>query len=213
MRHLAAVVLVCVAAVACGTASPDGGEHSASTAEAVINPNPGCYSGYTQQCHVMNGRQLCNCVPLSCTFVNPPAPANSYAWAESWTMGSNDGSCPDIAAPTGTWKKFVPPPSCNNPWSFTGIPCESLSQGAPPPAVCSPGTFKTPSCCTYVWWPADYVAPTSCADASVCTSDPTQSQFTQVLCEHAGMTIVASQRTVCEYPCNGNAACRTCNQP
>ena len=224
MRHLAAVVLVCAAAVACGNASPDRTELTGSTAEGVINPNPGCYSGYVSQCHYKEGRELCTCVPLSCNFEDSGTPPPGVTrWIESWTMGSEDGSCPDIPAPTGTWKELSNAVQCTTEESFFGVPCEVYDRGNPVPAGCSPSNFGTPSCCTYVWWPAGFVADTSCAAYSnTCSADGgTASQFPQVLCLHAGMTLKANEREPCFAPdggaidggcggIGGGGKCRTC---
>jgi len=224
MRHLAAVVLVCAAAVACGNASPDGGEPSASTAADLINPTPGsgiCASGYTYQCHNMNGRQLCGCEALPCDWVTTPAPTGFRDWVESWTVGSNDGSCPDIKAPTGTWKNLSNALQCTTDGAFEGVPCEWTAHPILP-AGCKASNFGTPSCCTYVWWPAKFVVDTSCApDSNQCLdSDSTWEQFPQVLCAHPGMKLVANEVGTCDTSncgglggIGGGGTCRTCSSP
>jgi len=219
MRHLAAVVLVCAAAVACGNASPDQTELTGSTAEGVINPNPGCYSGYVSQCHYMEGRQLCTCVPLSCTWDTTQPPAGFTDWIESWTVGSNDGSCPNIKAPTGTWRNLSNALQCTTPQAFDGVPCEYMNTGYVLPQGCNPSNFGTPSCCTYVWWPADFVEDTSCTPGSnTCeNADSTWEQFPQVLCAYNGMKLVANEVFTCDSSncgglggIGGGGKCRTC---
>ncbi len=214
MRHLVAFALASLAAVACGSASPDPTERSASTGEDLINPNPGCYSGYFSKCQQVNGQRLCTCVPNSCTWQTYQAPPGYEYWIESWTVGSSDGSCPDIAAPTGTWKNLSTSLQCAPPGSFDGVPCEWINGWLP--WQCKPSNFGTPSCCTYVWWPAGYVAPTSCVAQSNSCPVGTPSQFRQVLCTQAGMTLIANEAGVCTGPnCGlpGGGGCRTCNLP
>jgi hypothetical protein len=188
MRHLAAIALASLAAIACGTASPDRTEPSASTGADLINPVGGgsCYSGYVNKCQFMNGHELCGCVPLSCNWDVP----TGLNWVESWSVGSSDGSCPDIKAPTGTWKELsIVQQGC--PFGFGGVPCEAEFPSTA--QECNPNDFGTPHCCTYVWWPTGY-APPACPSPgeydSSCTNGA-PSQFPQVLCTHAGMTFKA----------------------
>jgi hypothetical protein len=228
MRYLPAIALASLAAIACGNASPDSTEQSASTGADLIIPNPGsssCYSGYVYQCHVMVNRVFCGCEPLSCNFEDSGTPPNgTVEWIESWTMGSQDGSCPDIAAPTGTWKELSNAVECTTEGSFFGVPCEWYARGNPQPAACNPSNFGTPSCCTYVWWPNGFVADASCAAWSNECPAGTAAQFPQVLCLHAGMTLKANEREPCFAPdggainggcggIGGGGTCRTCSSP
>lgn len=222
-RYLSAVALVSLAAIACGT-SPDRPEPSASTGADLINPNPGCYTGYWDKCQTIEGKTLCSCVPLSCTFDDGGTPpVGTVRWIQSWTMGSEDGSCPDIPAPTGTWKQLSNAVQCTTEASFFGVPCEEYQRGNPAPAGCDPGKFGTPSCCTYVWWPAGFVADTSCTPFSNECPAGTAMQFDQVLCLHAGMTLYANLGAPCFSPdgglepgcggIGGGGTCRTCDLP
>lgn len=218
MRHLAAAFLlssVSLAAAACSSASPETTDHTATTASDILfNPNPGpgtCSSGYYYQCNTMpSGFRLCGCQALSCDWDIERPDADAYAWIESYGVGSSDGSCPDIKAPTGTWKELSIVTTCPTGWGFQGVPCEV---SANLPNQCSPSDYNTPYCCTYVWWPQNYTVPSTCTQ-QLCPSG-TADQSPQALCTHAGMKIKAIGQDNClpdQPKCGlpGGGSCSAC---
>jgi hypothetical protein len=207
MRHLIAVMLAAVAAVACSTAP---GEPTGTTTQAVTT----CSSGYEYQCHLIFGHDLCGCVAVPCNWVIPPPPTTpptyGTVWAEAWAVQTPSGACPEIETPTGTWAELGsiqgPPPG--PPLYFNGIPDEAGNCFGPnsenPSQTCA-SMLDGGSCCTYVWWPRGYPngPPSSWAP-----------QDSQALCTFQGRTIVALQQPTVtpSCPAPGSGTCGTCGK-
>ncbi len=205
MRHLIAITLASVAAVACGTAP---GEPAGTTTQAVTT----CSPGYVYQCHLMSGHELCGCEEVPCNWVVPPPPTTPTTlgvWAEAWAVESPTGACPEIVTPTGTWAELgsIPGPASGPPLYFNGVPDEAgncFGPGTRNVSQTCASMFDGGSCCTYVWWPSGY--------PNMAVSWPQQDS--QALCTYVGRTIVALQQPTvtpdCPHP--GSGTCGTCGK-
>lgn len=212
MRHLIAIPLASLAFVACGSAGdPSAAERTASTEQAIVR----CQAGYYYSC---NKENVCSCVkgtmpPPTCNFAAAAGKPDYNTWIESWAAPTTDGQCPDRPGNQGTWKQLSseyagrPAPV----FSFDGVPNESMN-GINRVHECS-DAFGDSNCCTYVWWPDDFVVPTGRYEGS-----PGPQQDPQALCVVTGVTFIALEIAICDenndagLPCilPGGGSCGTC---
>lgn len=218
MRHFAFLSLAsftALAVAACGTV-PDGTEKSASEGQALgvhkcpVGQRPDC-SGDGPQ-----GQEICTCV-AACNVSYPAYGPSSYV--QSWAVLSPDGTCPDVAGSGGTWKDLQSVQSV--PGGFDGVPCE-IRWASYPVRSCA-FYFGSAQCCTYVWWPTGFVAPSTqvaqTSTPSVCPSEP---QDELALCGFYGYEdreLYAMLAGSCpesnESRCDGGggSSCNTCLRP
>lgn len=212
MRHLFAIALAPLAVLACSSTT-GGSDRTGTSAESVTS----CPPGYDYECHLLQNRQVCDCVyvPPVCDFLTQPPPTGSTAWVAAWAVLSPTGECPDIPTPTGTgtWKNLVIPEGWLGSGCFDGIPNDMFAVfGAP---QCSDYFNETP-CCTYVWWPQGFSQPDPCSLPTV-EGGP---QDTSGLCTTMGQTFVALEQTKCgnfsgkieTCPRPGSGTCGTCTK-
>ncbi len=209
MRHLFAIALAPLALLACSSAPDGSADRTGTSAENVTS----CPPGYDYQCHLLQDRQVCDCVyvPPVCDFVTEPPAAGCTESVVAWAVLSPTGECPDLPTPTGTgtWKNLesqyagMPGGDC-----FDGIPNDKSTSDTP---QCSDVFTDTP-CCTYVWWPADFEQPNPCAPPT----NEGQAQDTSGMCTTTGRTFVALEQGICvgsaPPPHPGSGTCGTCSK-
>ena len=217
MRHLLALTVASLAAVACGSTPTT--EPAGSTTEAQLF----CPVGTKLECTTPN---KCTCVvvppPPVCTFdvpTPPQGPPQNWWWIEAWATTQTAGQCPDVPGAGGTWKNVDPSKASDVVGCFMGVPCVSGDPTLPPPSCANMYPAGEP-CCTYVWWPAGFVLEAvslplggSCYASveSACDSNPNDEA---ALCRYTGQVFTAMENVSCtpigrEYPCGepGGSGC------
>lgn len=190
MRTLAFATIASFAALAvaaCGTA-PDGTDTTASTTQAIMT----CPAGTTPKCTGFGTARKCQCLPYvqqqpTCTYVAPSS-SGTAQYIESWAVASPDGTCPDIPATEGTWKNLQP--IDYGSFGFDGVPCERRGLPVSLATCTSIPELASQPCCTYVWWPNGFVAPSPWVAQGLAPQEAcSEVAVSYALCTHPPMTL------------------------
>ena len=111
------------------------------------------------------------------------------------------GACVDVAGYQGTWKQLSSEYAGQRAplFSFDGVPNESMN-GVNVVHQCS--EVLGPGCCTYVWWPDNFVVPTGRYEGA---AGPAQDP--QALCNSPGLTFYALETSICHEDNDAGVSC------